>query len=89
MMSPMNCSMSHSEISPAPFGFLLADLNGKFGPQQLDYARRDGISDHDFVRGLLSQSIEELSGQPELPDDDGSDCAEAIEEYWKHRSSLN
>jgi len=74
---------------PGPFGFLLADLNGKIGPQQLDYGRRDGISDHDFVRGLLRQSIEELSDHPELPDDDGSDCAEAIEEYWKHRSSLN
>lgn len=74
---------------PGPFGFLLADLNGKIGPQQLDYARQDGISDHAFVRGLLRQSIEELSDHPELPDDDGSDCAEAIEEYWKHRSSLN
>lgn len=85
----MNCSMSHSENIPGSFGFLLADLNGKIGPRQLDYARRDGISDHDFVRGLLRQSIEELSNHPELPDDDGSDCAEAIEEYWKHRSSLN
>jgi hypothetical protein len=74
---------------PGPFGFFLADLNGKIGPQQLDYARQDGISDHDFVRGLLRQSIEELSDHPELPEDDGFDCAEAIEEYWKHRSSLN
>lgn len=74
---------------PGPFGFLLDDLNRKIGPQRLDYSRRDGISDHDYVRGLLRQSIEELSDHPELPADDGSDCAEAIEEYWKHRASLN
>ena len=72
-----------------PFGFLLADLNGKIGPQRLDYTRPQGMSDHDYVRSLLKQSIEELSDHPELPDDDGSDCAEAIDEYWKHRSSLN
>jgi hypothetical protein len=47
------------------------------------------ISDHDYVPSLLQQSIEELSGHPELPDDDGSDCVEATEEYWKRRFPLN
>ena len=74
---------------PGPFGFLLADLTEKIGPQRLDYSRTEAVSDYDYVRSLLGQSIEELSDHPELPDDDGSDCAEAIEEYWKHRSSLN
>ena len=74
---------------PGPFGFLLADLNGKIGPPRLDYSRPGSISDHDYVRKLLRQSIEELSGDPELPDDDGSDCDKAIEEYWTYRSSLN
>jgi hypothetical protein len=74
---------------PGPFGFLLADLNGKIGPQRLDYSRPARISDHDYARKLMRQSIEELSGDPELPDDDGSDCDKAIEEYWAHRSSLN
>ena len=72
-----------------PFGFLLADLNGKIGPQRLDYSRPEAISDHEYVRNLLRQSVEELSSDPELPDDDGSDCDEAIREYWVHRSSLN
>ena len=74
---------------PGPFGFLLADLNGKIGPQRLDYSRPEAISDHEYVRNLLRQSVEELSSDPELPDDDGSDCDEAIREYWVHRSSLN
>ncbi len=74
---------------PGPFGFILADFNGKIGPRQLDYSRPTGISDHEYVRSLFRQAIEDLSDHPELPDDDGSDCAEAIEEYWKHRSSLN
>jgi hypothetical protein len=74
---------------PGPFGVLLANLNGKIGPQWLDYSRSGGISDHDYVRKLLRQSIEELSGDPELRDDDGSDCDKAIEEYWTNRSSLN
>lgn len=74
---------------PGPFGFILADFNGKIGPRQLDYSRPTGISDHEYVCSLLRQAIEDLSDHPELPDDDGSDCAEAIEEYWKHRSSLN
>jgi len=74
---------------PGPFGFLLADLNGKIGPQRLDYSRPGGISDHDYVQGLSRQSIEELSSNPQLPNDDGSDCDKAIEEYWAHRSSLN
>jgi hypothetical protein len=74
---------------PGPFGFLLADLNGKIGPQRLDYSRLGGISDHDYLRKLLRQSIEELSGAPELRDDDGSDCDKAIEEYWTYRSSFN
>jgi hypothetical protein len=74
---------------PGPFGFLLADLNGKIGPQRLDYSWPRGISDHDYVRHLLRQSIEELSGDAKLPDDDGSDCDKAIEEYWAYRSSLN
>jgi hypothetical protein len=64
-------------------------LNGKIGPQRLDYSRTGAISDHDYVRNLLRQSIEELSGSSHLPDDDGSDCAEAIQAYWAHRSSLN
>jgi hypothetical protein len=72
-----------------PFGFLLDDLNGKIGPQRLDYSRPLYISDHDYVRKLLRQSIEELSGGAELPDDNGSDCDKAIEEYWTYRSSLN
>ena len=84
-----NSSTSHTETLQARSVFLLADFNGKIGPRQLDYSRTEGISDHDYVRNLLQQSIEELSDHPELPDDDGSDCAEAIEEYWKHRSSLN
>ena len=74
---------------PGPFGFLLADLNGKIGPQRLDYSRPQGISDHDYVRNLLRQSIEELSSDPQLSDDDGFDCDQAIEEYWAHRASLN
>jgi hypothetical protein len=74
---------------PGPFGFLLDDLNGKIGPQRLDYSRPGGVSDHDFVRSLLRQSIEELTSDPQLPNDDGSDCDKAIEEYWAHRSSLN
>jgi hypothetical protein len=74
---------------PGPFGFLLADLNGKIGQQRLDYSRPGGISDHDYVQKLLRQSIEELSGDPELPDDDGFDCDKAIEEYWAYRAFLN
>jgi hypothetical protein len=74
---------------PGPFGFLLDDLNGKIGPQRLDYSRPSGISDRDYVRQLLRQSIEELSGDPELPDDDGSDCDKAIKDYWEYRASLN
>ena len=64
MMCSMNSSMSPYGNIAGPFGFLLADVNGKIGPQQLDYTRPEGISDH-----------------PELPDDDGSDCAEAMDEY--------
>jgi hypothetical protein len=74
---------------PGPFGFLLADLNGKIGPQSLDYSRPENISDHDYVRNLLRKSIEELSSDPPLPNDDGSDCDEAIAEYLAHRASLN
>ena len=74
---------------PGPFDFLLADLNGKIGPQRLDYSRPEAISDHDYVRNLLRQSIEELSSDPQLPNDDGSDCDKAIEEYWAYRASLN
>ena len=74
---------------PGPFGFLLADFRGKLGPRRLDYSRPEAISDHEYVRNLLRQSVEELSSDPELPDDDGSDCDEAIREYWVHRSSLN
>jgi hypothetical protein len=74
---------------PGAFGFLMADLNGKIGPKRLDYSRPGGISDHDYVRKLLRQSIEELSSNAELPDDDGSDCDKAIEEYSLYRASLN
>ena len=74
---------------PGPFGFLLADLNGKIGPQRLDYSRPDGISDHDYVRKLMRQAVEELSDHPELPDDDGSDCDSVLEEYSVYRASLN
>jgi hypothetical protein len=74
---------------PGPLGFLLDDFNGKIGPQRLDYSRSEAISDHDYVRNLLRQSIEELTSAPLLPDDDGSDCDEAIREYWVHRASLN
>jgi len=74
---------------PGPFGFLLADFNGKIGPQRLDYSRPEAISDHDYVRKMLRQSIEELSSDPQLPNDDGSDCDKAIEEYWAYRASLN
>jgi len=74
---------------PGPFGFLLADLNGKIGPQSLDYSRHEGISDHEYVRNLLRQSIEEFASDSELPNDDGSDCDKAIAEYWAHRASLN
>ena len=74
---------------PGPFGFLLDDFNGKLGPQRLDYSRPEATSDHDYVRNLLRQSIEELSSDPQLPNDDGSDCDKAIEEYWAHRASLN
>jgi len=74
---------------PGPFGFLLADLNGKIGPQRLNYSRPEGISDYDYVRKLLRQAIEELSSDCELPDDDGSDCDKALDEYWAHRASLN
>ncbi len=51
---------------PGAFGFLLADLNEKSGPQRLDYSLPVGISDHGYARKLLRQSIEELSGDPEL-----------------------
>ena len=74
---------------PGPFGFLLADFGEKIGPQRLDYSRREAISDHDYVRSLLRQTIEELSSNPHLPNDDGSDCDDAIGEYWAHRASLN
>ena len=74
---------------PGAFDFLMADLNGKIGPKRLDYSRPGGISDHDYVRKLLRQSIVELSGDAELPDDDGSDCDKAIEEYWAYRASLS
>jgi len=74
---------------PGPFGFLLADFDGKIGPRRLDYSRPESISDHDYVRSLLMQSIEELPCDPNLPDDDGAGCIEAIEEYWQYRSSLN
>jgi len=74
---------------PGPFGFLLADLNGKIGPRRLDYSRPEGISDHDYVWKLLRRAIEELSDRPELPDDDGSDCDKALDEYWAYRASLN
>jgi hypothetical protein len=83
------CDSSHFRYIPGPFGFILADLNGKIGPQRLDYSRPGSISDHDYVRKLLRQSIDELSDGPELRDDDGSDCDKAIEEYWTYRSSLN
>jgi len=74
---------------PGPFGFLLVDLNGKIGPRRLDYSRPEGISDHDYARKLLRQSIEELSSDPKLPEDEGSDCDKALEEYWTYRASLN
>jgi hypothetical protein len=74
---------------PGPFGFLLADFNGKLGPQRLDYSRPEVVSDHDYVRNLLRQSIEEFSSDPQLPNDDGSDCDKAIGEYWAYRASLN
>jgi hypothetical protein len=74
---------------PGPFGFLLADLNGEIGPQLLDYSRPGGISHHDYVRKLLRQAINELSGDPRLRDDDGSDCDKALQEYWAYRASLN
>jgi hypothetical protein len=74
---------------PGPFGFILDDLNGKIGPQRLDYSRPEGISDHDYVRKLLRQSIEELSSDRRLPDDDGPDCDKALDEYWTYRSSLS
>lgn len=74
---------------PGPFGSLLADLNGKIGPQRWDYTRSERISDHEYVRRLLKQSIEELSSDPRLPGDDGSDCDEALKEYWADRASVN
>jgi len=74
---------------PGPLGFLLADLNGKIGPRRLVYSRPEGISDRDYVRRLLRQSIEELAGNHELPDDDGFDCDKALDEYWAYRASLN
>jgi hypothetical protein len=49
---------------PGPFGFVLADLSEEIGPQRLDYSRPESISDHDYVRNLLRQSIEELSSAP-------------------------
>src|ERR1700691_2411707 len=52
---------------PGPFGFLLADFGGKLGPQRLGYSRPEAISDHDYVRNLLRQSIKELSSDPQLP----------------------
>ena len=58
---------------PGPFGFLLADLNGKIGPRRLDYSRPEGISDYDYLRKLLRQSIDELFSGRGLPDDDDSD----------------
>jgi len=64
-------------------------VNGKIGPRRVDYSRPEGISHHDYVRKLLRQSIEELVGKQELPDDDGSDCDKALDEYWAYRISLN
>jgi hypothetical protein len=49
---------------PGPFGFLLDDFNGKIGPQSLDYSRPENISDHEYVRNLLRQSIEEFASDP-------------------------
>jgi len=74
---------------PGPFGFVVDDLNGKIGPQRLDYSRPEAISDHDYVRSLLRQAIEGLSSHPELPEDDGSDCDQALREYSVYRASLN
>jgi hypothetical protein len=74
---------------PGPFGFLLADLNGKIGPQRLDYSRPEGISNYEYVEKPLRRAIEELSDLPELPDDDGADCDKVLEEYWAQRASLN
>jgi hypothetical protein len=74
---------------PEPFGFLLADLSGKVGPQQLDYSRLGDISDHEYVRKLFRQSIEEFSSDPKLPEAEGPDCDKALEEYWAYRASLN
>jgi hypothetical protein len=45
---------------PGPFGFLLDDFNGKIGPRWLDYARPGALSDHEYARNLLRQSIEDL-----------------------------
>ena len=74
---------------PGPFGFLLADLNGKIGPRRLDYSRPEGNSEHDYVRKLLRQSIEELSSDPSYQTMIVPICDKAIGEYWAHRSALN
>ncbi len=74
---------------PGPFGFLLADVSGKLGPHQIEYAQPEGFSDHDFIQFLLKQSIEEVSGDSDLSPDDGDDCAEAIEAYCADRASCN
>jgi hypothetical protein len=68
-----------------PFGNILFDLQVDHGSKWLDYSRSEGISDHDYVRGLLRQSIEQIESEssrhPELRPDDGSDCAEALEAF--------
>ena len=75
---------------PSPFGLVCHDLASNRGPKWLDYSRPEGISDHDYVRGILRQAIaEENSGDPDLPPDNGSDCDQVIEEYWAQRDVTN
>jgi hypothetical protein len=38
---------------------------------------------------VLKQFAEEFPGDPDLLEEEESDCVEAMEEYWKHCSSLN
>ena len=81
-------SLTH--ISHRPKGPVNARCRqGRPSPADTDLVsivEKHGTTD-DYVRAVLKQSIEELSSDPQLPNDDDSDCDKAIGEYWAHRSS--
>lgn len=54
-----------------------------------DYTRSKTISDHDYVRNMLMQAIEDIADGSLFPDDDSSDCNQAITEDFAYRDFLN